>query len=339
MRYQQLSVEERYQIQAGLRLQLSQAAIARELGRHPSTISREIARNSDPQATVPYSPRGAARRVRQRRVVKGERQRKIQGALRELVEQKLRLSWSPEQISGRLALEMGLRISHETIYQHVMRDCRDGGFLRYCLRFGGYKQHRYKKSKAAAKTRERKNWIHQRPRSANERIHLGHWERDSLLGARGSSVILTMVDRKSRYAQLRHVLKHDSEHIADATASVLRRHRSISKTLTNDNGSEFARDPELQSRIDIPIYFCEPGSPWQRGSVENLNGLIRQYLPKGVNLDRMRPGQLAAVENTLNYRPRKTLGYRTPREVFFNQTAILTRGELMRFGLEYSAAI
>jgi transposase, IS30 family len=339
MKYQQLSLEERYQIQAGLRLRQSQAAIARQLGRHPSTISREIARNSDPRATVPYSPKGAARRAHKRRVVKGEQQRKIQGALRELVEQKLRLSWSPEQISGRLALEMGIRISHETIYQHVLRDCQKHGFLRYCLRFGGYKQHRFKKSKVGARTRERKNWIDQRPRAANERLQLGHWERDSLLGARGSSVVLTMVDRKSRYAQLRHVAKHDSEHVADATASVLRRHRSISKTLTNDNGSEFARDPELQSRIDIPIYFCEPGSPWQRGSVENLNGLIRQYLPKGADLDFLPPGWLAAVEKTLNHRPRKTLGYRTPHEVFYKQTAILTCGELMRFGLEFSAPI
>lgn len=117
-----------------------------------------------------------------------------------------------------------------------------------------------------------------------------------------------MVDRKSRYAQLRHVAKHDSKHVADATTSVLRHHRIILKMLANDNGSEFARDPDLQSRIDIPIRFCEPGSSRQRGSVENLNGLIRQYLPKGADFDRLPPGRVAAVEKALEHRPWKTLG-------------------------------
>ena len=338
MRYQQLSLDERYQIHALLRQGQTQAAIAKVLGRHPSTISREIARNSDPRAPAPYLPTRAARFAHQRRVAKGERSRKIQGPLRALVEQKLALSWSPEQIAGRLRLELGISISHETIYQHVLRDCQKRGFLRYCLRFGGYKQHRYKKSKKGDRTRARKNWIDQRPRAAEERLELGHWERDSMLGTRGSSVILTMVDRKSRYTQLRHVTKHDSAHVADATADVLRRHRSISKTLTNDNGSEFQRDEALQSRIDIPIYFCEPSSPWQRGTVENTNGLLRQYLPKGADFDHLPPAWVAAVENTLNHRPRKTLRYRTPHEVFYKKTAILTQGELLRFGLEFSCA-
>jgi IS30 family transposase len=337
MRYQQLSLDERYQIRAGLRLGQSQAAIARDLGRHPSTISRELARNSDP-ATVAYEPKRAARYAHERRILKGELSRKIQGPLRELVEQKLRLSWSPEQISGRLKLELGISISHETIYQHVLRDSQRRGLLRYCLRFGGYKQHRFKKSMALARTRARKNWIDQRPRGANERLELGHWERDSLLGAKGSSVILTMVDRKSRYTQLRRVAKHTSEAIGSATANVLRQHRSISKTLTNDNGSEFQRDSDLQSRIDIPIYFCEPASPWQRGTVENTNGLLRQYLPKGADFDQFPLAWVRAVENALNCRPRKILGYRTPREVFFKHTDILTKGQLMRFGLEFSAA-
>jgi IS30 family transposase len=338
MRYQQLSLDERYQIHASLRLGLSQAEIARSLGRHPSTISREIARNSDFRDPELYEPRRATSYAHGRRIVKGELSRKIQGPLRDLVEQKLRLSWSPEQISGRLKLELGITISHETIYQHVLRDCQRRGFLRYCLRFGGYKQYRFKKSKVGARTRERKNWIDQRPRAANKRRELGHWERDSLLGARGSSVVLTMVDRKSRYTQLRHVAKLDSEHVADATAAVLRRHRRTSKTLTNDNGTEFQRDADLQSRIDIPIYFCEPGSPWQRGTVENTNGLIRQYMPKGGNFDSYPARWVSAVEKTLNHRPRKTLGYRTPHEVFFDQTTTLTHGEMMRFGLEFSCS-
>lgn len=338
MRYKQLSLDERYQIQAALRMGQTQAQVARSLGRHPSTISRELARNSSPTMPAPYEARRAGRRTHARRVAKGERGRKIQGRLREFVEQKLRLSWSPEQICGRLRLELGIRLSHETVYQHVIRDAQNRGFLRYCLRFGGYKQHRMKKSKMAERTRARKNWIDTRPAAADQRRTLGHWERDSLLGTRGSSVILTVVDRKSRYTQLRHVRRHDSAHIADATADVLRHHRAISKTMTNDNGSEFQRDADLQFRIGIPVYFCDPGSPWQRGTVENTNGLIRQYFPKHTNLDRVPASWVRAVEETLNYRPRKTLGFRTPREVFYGHTDILARGALMRFGLEFSAS-
>ena len=337
MRYQQLSLDERYQIQALLRLGLSQADIARTLGRHASTVSRELARNSAPTRMAPYEAKRAAGAARVRRIAKGERGRKIQGPLRELVEGKLRLSWSPEQISGRLRLELGINLSHETIYQHVLRDSRQHGFLRYCLRFGGYKQHRFKRSAMAARTRARKNWIDQRPAAANDRSELGHWERDTMLGTRGSSVVLTLVDRKSRYTELRHVAKHDRRDVAEATVAALRPHRAITKTLTNDNGHEFGRDEHLQDQIGAPIYFCHPSSPWQRGTVENTNGLIRQYLPKGTNLDGC-SRWVAAVEETLNNRPRKTLGYRTPREVFLNQTDTLTTGPLMRLGLEFSFA-
>ena len=339
MRYKQLSLDERYQIQAALRMGQTQVEIARALGRHPSTISRELARNASPTMPVPYEADRAGRRTRARRVAKGERSRKIQGPLRELVEQKLRLSWSPEQICGRLWRESGIKLSHETVYQHVIRDAQKRGFLRYCLRFGGYKQHRMKKSKVGARTRARKNWIDQRPAEANDRAALGHWERDTLLGKRGSSVILTVVDRKSRYTQLRHVRSNDTDHVADATADVLRRHQAISKTMTNDNGTEFQRAEELQSRIAIPIYFCEPSSPWQRGTVENTNGLIRQYLPKGRNLDHLPASHLRAVEDTLNNRPRKTLGYRTPREAFYGHTDHLIKGTHMHFRLEYSSPI
>lgn len=338
MSYKQLSPEERYQIQAALGMGQTQAQIARALGRAQSTISRELRRNRGVWATTdaPYRAQHATRCAQARRVTKGVRSRKIQGRLRDLVEQKLRLSWSPEQIAGRLNHELGIRISHETIYQHVIRDAQQRGFLRYCLRFGGYKQHRMKKSKAGARTRARKNWIEQRPAEANERRALGHWERDSLLGARGSSVVLTVVDRRSRYTQLRRVAKHDSAHIADATAAVIRKHRAVSKTMTNDNGSEFQRDEELQSRLGIPVYFCNPGSPWERGTVENTNGLLRQYLPRHTDFDRISSSWVRAVEDTLNHRPRKTLGYRTPNEVFHGTTDTLTRGALMRFGLEFS---
>jgi IS30 family transposase len=338
MSYQQLTLDERYKIQILHERRFAKAAIASELQRHPSTITRELKRNSEPQRVETYRAERATRIARQRRIDKGRRERKIQGEVKELIEQKLRLSWSPEQISGRLQLERGLSISHETIYQHVLRDSQQRGALRYCLRFGGYKHHRFKKSKVGARTKERKNWLEQRPAAANERREVGHWERDCVLGKRGSSALLTMIDRKSRYTRIRHVKRLNVEHVASATLLALRPHRKVNKTMTNDNGIEFQRDESLQKRMGIPIFFCDPCSPWQRGSIENLNGLVRQYLPKSRNLDELPAWAPRALEETLNFRPRKTLGWRTPHEIFFDDSLMLTINPLLRFGLEFSTA-
>src|SRR5258705_3033701 len=336
MSYRQLTLDERYKIQILKNQRFTKAVIARELQRHPSTIVRELNRNSDPECAQPYRAERAARMARQRRIDKGRSEQKIQGEVKELIEQKLRLSWSPEQISGRLQLERGLSISHETIYQHVLRDCQQRGTLRYCLRFGGYKHHRFKKSKVGARTKGRKNWLAQRPAAANERREMGHWERDCMLGKRGNSALLTIIDRKSRYTRIRHVKKLNVEHVASATLLALRPHRKVSKTMTNDNGIEFQRDESLQKRMGIPIFFCDPSSPWQRGSIENLNGLVRQYLPKSRNLDKLPAWATKALEETLNFRPRKTLGWRTPHEIFFDDSLMLTINPLLRFGLEFS---
>jgi IS30 family transposase len=335
MSYRQLTLDERYQIQALQKMKWRPAAISRELGRHPSTLSRELARNCE--AEKPYDARRAARWSRRRRVVKGTNSRKIQGALQDLVEQKLRLSWSPEQISGRLRAEGGPSVTHETIYQHVLRDTKACGFLRYCLRFAGYKHHRFKKSKCAERTRLRKNWLDQRPRGANDRSELGHWERDCVLGTRGSSALLTIVDRRSRLTLVSRVKRVNTDEVAEATLEALRPHRAVTKTITNDNGVEFQRDQTLQEQLGIPIYFTDPSSPWQRGSVENANGLVRQYVRKGTDMDTLPDWAPRAIEETLNHRPRKILNFRTPYEVFFGQKVRLTDGELMRFGLEFSA--
>jgi len=336
MTYQQLTLDERYQIHVLLKLKTTPAEIARQLGRHRSTISRELRRNSDFSLVAPYTPRGAQRRARRRRLAKSARTRKIQGALQELIEQKLRLSWSPEQISGRLWLEKRIRISHETIYQHVLRDAKKFGFLRYCLRFAGAKQHRLRKSRHGDRTRMRKNWIAQRPAAANDRTELGHWERDCLLGRRGGGALVTLVDRRSRLTLVRHVPRVNASRVAAATKLALRPHRKLTKTLTNDNGKEFQRDEQLQQELRTPIYFTEPASPWQRGSIENTNGLIRQYVRKHTNLDKSPSWLPRALEETLNFRPRKILGYQTPHEIFLEHRVWLTREPLMRLGLEFS---
>jgi len=342
-RYEQLSLEERYQIYVGKKSGWSQAAIARFMARDPSTISREVRRNQYPHDVLGqgahYRPQHAQTMALQRRIDKGRTARLIQGELKTLVEKKLCLGWSPEQITGRLWDELRISVSHETVYQHVLRDTHENnGPLRYCLRFGGYQQHRFKKSKVGQRTRERKNWLDDRPAAANDRSELGHWERDCIVGKRDGAVLLTMVDRRSRLIMVRHVERLDAKHVATATVDALKTQPGA-KTLTNDNGAEFGRDEALQKRINLPIYFCDPSSPWQRGSVENVNGLIRQYVAKGSSLDNLDSRVPRALEETLNFRPRKTLGYRTPYEVHFNQRVNLMSGPLLRLGLEFSSSV
>ena len=340
MNYRQLTLDERYQISALRRHGNSASQIARVLGRHRSTITRELARNArgcetDRGATVGYHAVFAEQQTRARRVAKGTASRKIQGELQQIVEAKIRAGWSPEQIRGRLQLEAAACISFETIYQHVIRDAQNGGTLRYCLRSGGYKRERFRKSKHAQRTRSRKHTIDKRPVAANERTELGHWERDCLLGTRGHSVLLTLVERMTRYSRFFHVDRLDVEHVSKATVEVLGPFAAITRTITNDNGVEFQRAAELEQQLGVPIYFCEPSSPWQRGSVENTNGLARQFVPKSSNFDELPPWAAKAIEDTLNHRPRKTLGYRTPHEVLFNMPMKLLSPSV-RFGLEFS---
>jgi len=338
--YRQLNLDERYQIQTRIGLKHSISEIARALGRHPSTISRELERNSAPIPPCHYAFRNpkpkyyalpADRKTRRRRVAKGAAQRKIKGELQELVESKLRLSWSPEQISARLRSELGIIVSHETVYQHILRNKETLWFYRRCLRFGGSKHHRFKTSRVATALR---SGIEARPKEANERAELGHWERDCVLGKRGESALLTFVDRKSRYVRLAHISNVNSANVESATLDAL--HGLPAKTLTNDNGVEFKRAQYLTSNVAVPIYFCNPHSPWERGSVENANGLLRQYFPKGYDFDKLPSWAPSAVENTLNFRPRKVLGFKTPHEVFHNTTIQLMKDPSMHFGLEFS---
>jgi transposase, IS30 family len=335
MSYRQLTLDERYHIQVRLKCE-SQAEIARRLGRHPSTISRELKRNTAVELVQPYLAERANRMTRKRRIDKGEQCRKIRGPLQSLVEARLRWSWSPEQISGRLWLEQRVRLSHETIYQHVLRDSRRRGILRYCLRFGGYKHYRFKKSRMAERTRLRKKWLDQRPAAANERTEIGHWERDCIVGKHGGAVLLTLVDRRSRYTRIRRVRRQSTEMVAAATRAALAPHRSVTKTLTNDNGREFGQEQSLQRQLGVPIYFTDPGAPWQRGSIENLNGLVRQYIPKRTRIETLPISVEDALEETLNHRPRKNLGFRTPYEVFFDEKRILMNQKTMHFGMKFN---
>lgn len=313
MAYRQLTLEQRYQIHALRTTGKCNAEIARELGVHRSTIGREITRNRISASQPQYKPSFAQKLVQKRRRDAGKGRLRIVGELEKIIEQKLRLAWSPQQISGRLKHELAVSISHESIYRHLIRDMRNGGTLRYYLRLYRTRRRRYTGYKRFIYRAKRK-FIELRPDAANERSEVGHWERDLVIGARGKAALLTITDRHSRFTIVRKVRAGSADEVGRTTFKALKKHSCHS--ITNDNGREFSDHNELEVKLKTNIYFCNPYSSWERGTVENMNGLIRQYFPKGTDFTSTSRDTLERLENSLNHRPRKTLDYLTPHEVF-----------------------
>jgi IS30 family transposase len=315
-----LSVGERETIAVGLAARKSLRQIAAELGRPASTVSREVARNSSGAGS--YRALAAQSRAEQR----GRRPKtaKLAGddELRGWVQGKLRKRWSPEQISRRLAAEFPgrpeMRVSHETIYQSLFVQGR--GALRRelvkSLRTGRALR------RPRRTTGERRGGIagmvniSERPAEAADRAVPGHWEGDLLVGAYGKSAIGTLVERATRFTMLVPLLAgRDPAAVAQALTPVIAGlPDAVRRSLTWDQGWEMRAHAQIAVDADVEIYFCDPHSPWQRGSNENTNGLLRQYFPKGTDLGGHSPAHLAAVADELNGRPRKTLAWKTPAE-------------------------
>ena len=323
-----LSFEEREELMAGLAAREAQAEIARRLGRHPSTISRELARN------CPRYPNGQLRRPRYRasaaQMKAEERARRPKMAklvvlppLHDYVQEKLecRERWSPEQIARRLRKDFPdderMRVSHETIYQSIYVQGR--GALRRelatCLRTGRALR---KPQRRPDERRGRiKNMvpISERPAEVEDRAVPGHWEGDLVVGKNGASAIGTLVERSTRFVMLLHLTDQKAETVREAIAAqILTLPEALRRTLTWDQGKELAEHVQLRIDTDVEVFFCDPHSPWQRGTNENTNGLLRQYYPKGTDLSVHSQAELAEVADALNGRPRKTLGFDTPAE-------------------------
>ncbi|MBC7763946.1 MAG: IS30 family transposase [Candidatus Saccharibacteria bacterium] len=292
--------------------------IARELGRSPSTISRELHRNGRPNSGA-YRPYAAQRRCDER-ARRPKSWRLDDPLLAAAVEERLMKNWSPEQISDDLARSFPdrpeMQVTHETIYQSLFVQGR--GHLRADLykhlRTGrAARRPRGQRFNAKGKIRD-KILISERPAEATDRAVPGHWEGDLIIGSASGSAIGTLVERTTRYVMLVHLpLGHSAENVRDglvATIATLPTH--LRRSLTWDQGTEMARHREVTLATDMAIYFCDPHSPWQRGSNENTNGLLRQYFPKGTNLNTHSPERLLAVATELNQRPRKTLNGITP---------------------------
>jgi IS30 family transposase len=298
------------------------AEIARTLGRARTTIWRELRRNADPDGR--YDPCRAQRRAGERRAVANRsRGTKLgRGRLRGHVRRRLGSTWSPEQIAGRLPLEHPgdprMRVSHETIYRHVREDRESGGTLwkrlrrsrrRNRKRYGGGRDGR-------GRIRDRVG-IEQRPAEVESRSRLGDWEGDTVVGSRQRGCVAVQVERRSRYVVAAVTGDRRSGSVNAGLASAIRHvPRRLRRTLTLDNGKEFAGHVALR-RLGWTVYFANPYSSWERGTCENTNGLLREFLPKGESLLGLSSERLAGYVRLLNNRPRKCLGYRTPREVLF----------------------
>lgn len=309
--YTQLTQEERYQIHALRKAGHNQRDIAKVLGRSPSTISRELRRNKGLRG---YRPKQAHTLAQHRKQERDRRQIPESGWTR--VEQLLLEDWSPEQISGWLAQEEGLKVSHERIYQYVYEDKRRGGDLHLHLRCQKPRRKRYGTYDQRGQIRERVS-IDERPEVVEARSRIGDWEADTVIGKPGGPVLVTLVERRSRLSLL--ALAPDKTATA-VKAAVLKRLQPLSTrvyTVTYDNGKEFAYHMEIAQALDAEGYFAHPYHSWERGLNENTNGLIRQYLPKGADFNKLPDKQVQEIMDKLNNRPRKCLGYKTPNQVFF----------------------
>jgi transposase, IS30 family len=314
--YTQLTREQRYQIYALKKAAHNRTEIAALLGVHKSTISRELSRNCGQRG---YRPRQAQELARARQQV--AHRPRIKPATWRLIESLLRQQWSPEQISGRLKLEKRPPVSHERIYQHIYADKRAGGTLHRHLRCQKKRRKRYGRRDRRGQLQGRVS-IEERPRIVEGKRRVGDWEADTIVGRNHRQAILSLVERKSKLTRLKKVEHNTASAVGQASIALLGELRERVHTITSDNGREFARHEEIAQGLRAKFYFAHPYSSWERGLNENTNGLVRQYFPKRHDFRAIRDAQITLAMERLNNRPRKTLGFRTPNEIFFNQRTV-----------------
>ena len=314
--YTQLTQEQRYQISALLKMGHNRTEIAAVIGAHKSTVSRELGRNRGQRG---YRPKQAQQMASSRRKKAKPR---IQEDSWSLIESKLRQDWSPEQISSWLWQNTDIQVSHERIYQHILADKHAGGKLYKHLRCQKKRRKRYGSNDRRGKLPNRVS-IEQRPEIVDQRQRIGDWEVDTIIGKRHHQAIVTLTERKSRLALLCKVERRTADLVSDAVIKLLLPVADRSYTITGDNGKEFADHERIAQELGINFFFAHPYAAWERGTNENMNGLIRQYIPKKRDLSSVDDMELLCIMKKLNHRPRKCLGFKSPFEVFFNQSVAL----------------
>lgn len=317
MSYQQLTQEQRYHIWALKKAGTSQTEIAKEVGVHKSTISRELRRNTGQRGYRPKQAHSMATSRQQTRA----RTSLIAAQTWMIVETHLRQEWSPEQVSGWLRREHKLHVSHERIYQYVYDDKWAGGTLYRHLRCQKQRRKRYGSRDRRGQLANRRS-ISERPAIVQQRRRLGDWEADTIVGKGHQQAIVSLTERKSKLTLLAKVEHATAEAVAEAMNCLLEPLAQRVHTITSDNGREFARHQHIAAKLRADFYFAHPYASWERGLNENTNGLVRQYFPKGSDFTTITDAEVEQVMQRLNHRPRKTLGFITPHQVFYNQSPV-----------------
>jgi IS30 family transposase len=313
-RYIQLTEKERYCIEILIQEGYSNKMISQKLGRDKSTIGREIKRNSNGCGN--YFSEEANSLAKNRR--KREFFSKFTDIAKYVIEDKLQDKWTPEQISAELKLEYNIFISHELIYQYINNDRKSGGTLYKLLPCRGnkYKKRNIKTRVKIWKKVAKRISISERPNKKILTKHIGNWEGDMIEGKGHRSGLGTFVDMKSKYVIIRKLRDKSSEEMKNVLIDSFINCHDLINTLTVDNGNEFALHSKISSDLKTKVYFANPYSPWERGLSENTNGLIRRFYPKGTDFSKVTDRELLKVQDLLNNRPRKTLGFKKPKQVF-----------------------
>jgi IS30 family transposase len=326
MGFKHLDYLKRCQILAFWNAGYSQVEIAKEIGVHQSTISRELSRNLTFVRTKigfwDYKPEYAKERHRNK-----NKKIKLTQQTKQFIANKLEAKWSPEQISGYAKKHQIFSIGKEWIYQFILRDKENNGKLFLNLR---HQNKRYRKRYGSPKRTgpiKNRRFIDERPQIIDERKRIGDWEIDTIIGKQQQQAVISIVERFSKKTVLKKVIKKSASLVANATIEGLKVYSNIVHSITSDNGSEFAHHEKITTELKTDFFFAHPYSSWERGLNENTNGLVRQYLKKGSCFKHIDDIDLEMIANQLNDRPRKSLGYATPNEIFnstFNLSTAIT---------------
>ena len=312
MKYKHLTVIKRSQIYILLQQKKKKAEIAKILGVHKSTITREMKRNRGRRGYYGYVE---AQKRAERRKHTIPKFTKLTAHIIEKIHDYLALKWSPEQISGYLKKYEDLSISHETIYQYIYADKRNNGTLYKNLRFQNNKYYpRYRSNDQRGFLQNRRS-IDERPEIVNSKQRFGDWEADTIFGKNHKGFLVTLVERVSKYTLIAQVEKKSAEQVADAIIGLLTPFMGFVHSITVDNGKEFAFHQEIEKKLQTTVYFAHPYASYERGLNENTNGLIRQFFPKKTVFNEQSRNQLALITTLLNYRPRKTLEFNNPMQI------------------------
>lgn len=321
MAYKQLDYQKRCQIFGLWKAGYSQTEIAHQIGVHKSTISREFKRNitlfRSKYGFWHYKP-DYAQTYAEERHKKKPKQIKFTAEVEQFIRNKLLEDWSPEQISGHGKRFQLFEISHERIYQYILEDKKKDGNLYLHLR---HQSKAYRKRYGSPRHNhciKNRVFIDDRPKIVDEKIRVGDWEIDTIIGGERKQAIVTIVERVSKKTILKKVNFKTAELVSKATIEGLKPYSSLVYTITGDNGTEFAYHEKISQELNADFYFAHPYSSWERGLNENTNGLVRQYLKKGSDFSNITDDDLVLIMSKLNSRPRKALGYATPNQMFYN---------------------